>query len=510
VNAGVDMRSVPAVYDVDADGSDELICTSEMGLHVFDYNGGLVWFQQVPTGMIAYEYAFPNPVVAQLKLPDAEGRGVPDSGIIYIDRTGQIWGFRFNGDSYQFTEGGRFASMDPRLADFIGIGGNTSPFVTATDLGEIDSGTTFEVVAGYSSPAPYTGIGVFRGFNGAPKFDPTDPVVERLWGVFGVVLADLTGDLYPEIIAAGYAGTGYPGIWVKTLGEHTVSGWPVSMPEVNAWIASYPTAADLDLDGIPEILMTFFEFDRSALYIFRADGTPYVDRSPLPPGQAFTDKVTFGTPIVANVTGDDYPEIIFRSGYLLPGTGPERVYILDNTALPIPGWPIATPARSGRVFSSRYAPLVDDVDNDGLVELVLISDGDELLVWNLTASSDNGKNTGRYLMDNTNSSILQPRVPTTIDDDFPAEQPDHLTMYQNYPNPFNPETSIRFELPKRGRVTLSVYNLLGQQVRTLVDKDMPAGRHEVSFDGSGLATGVYFYRLKIDNTVQTRKMLMIK
>ncbi|MGB6033951.1 MAG: T9SS type A sorting domain-containing protein [Bacteroidota bacterium] len=68
---------------------------------------------------------------------------------------------------------------------------------------------------------------------------------------------------------------------------------------------------------------------------------------------------------------------------------------------------------------------------------------------------------------------------------------------QNYPNPFNPTTNIQFELPHRSRVRLSVYNVLGESIVTLVDSELPGGRHSVQFDGSDLAGGVYFYRIQV-------------
>lgn len=93
--------------------------------------------------------------------------------------------------------------------------------------------------------------------------------------------------------------------------------------------------------------------------------------------------------------------------------------------------------------------------------------------------------------------------------------PSKYGLDQNYPNPFNAGTNIRFTTLTDGRVTLDVYNVLGQKVRTLVNQDMASGTHEADWDGrdgngNTMSTGVYFYRIQAKDFVSTRKMVMIK
>jgi hypothetical protein len=86
--------------------------------------------------------------------------------------------------------------------------------------------------------------------------------------------------------------------------------------------------------------------------------------------------------------------------------------------------------------------------------------------------------------------------------------PDRLTVFQNYPNPFHPGTTIKFQVPNAGVVTLKVYNALGREVATLVNKEMKPGSHEATFDASGLARGVYFYRLQSGSFTESRKLVL--
>jgi hypothetical protein len=88
--------------------------------------------------------------------------------------------------------------------------------------------------------------------------------------------------------------------------------------------------------------------------------------------------------------------------------------------------------------------------------------------------------------------------------------PEVFTLEQNYPNPFNPTTTIRYGLPRRGHIHLAVFNSLGQRVATLVQDEREAGFHEVVFDASRVASGVYYCTMNAANSVLTRKLLLIR
>jgi hypothetical protein len=86
----------------------------------------------------------------------------------------------------------------------------------------------------------------------------------------------------------------------------------------------------------------------------------------------------------------------------------------------------------------------------------------------------------------------------------------HYSLDNNYPNPFNPTTTINYSLASSGKVNISVYNILGQEVATLINKYQHAGEHRVAWNGHGLSSGVYIYRLRSNDFVQTKKMMLMK
>jgi hypothetical protein len=126
--------------------------------------------------------------------------------------------------------------------------------------------------------------------------------------------------------------------------------------------------------------------------------------------------------------------------------------------------------------------------------------GDEVSVELLSGSEMTDR-----MAKNINAGINIPVVAIAI--------PDVFALRQNYPNPFNPSTTIQYDLPENGKVTLTIYNSLGQTVGTLVNAKQVAGAYDVKFNASNLASGVYLYRVTVEGTknfVMTKKMILMK
>ncbi len=98
----------------------------------------------------------------------------------------------------------------------------------------------------------------------------------------------------------------------------------------------------------------------------------------------------------------------------------------------------------------------------------------------------------------------------TVDVENTPNVPSNFSLSQNYPNPFNPSTKISYSIAGLSKVSLKVYDILGREVVTLVNEEKPAGKYEVNFNASHLASGVYFYQLKAGDFVQSKKMILVK
>jgi photosystem II stability/assembly factor-like uncharacterized protein len=148
---------------------------------------------------------------------------------------------------------------------------------------------------------------------------------------------------------------------------------------------------------------------------------------------------------------------------------------------------------SGVYYSSNYG---DSWSNIGLSESV-----SSLIIF------------GNYIYAGTMVGIIWKRPVSEIITSIDKERnnfPEHFNLEQNFPNPFNPVTTISYQIPKYGMVTIKIYDILGREIKTLVNEYKPVGRYNITFNASNLASGVYFYRFQAEEFTETKKLLLLK
>jgi hypothetical protein len=124
----------------------------------------------------------------------------------------------------------------------------------------------------------------------------------------------------------------------------------------------------------------------------------------------------------------------------------------------------------------------------------------------LAEINDANKDSGTVFFDDFTASFIA----TAIEHNENPQMPELFQLEQNYPNPFNPSTRISFSLPQAVHVQLDLFNILGQHITTLVNREMPPGQHAVQFDAGKLSSGIYLYQMKAGDFRKTRKMVFMK
>lgn len=508
VDTDKDMRAIPAFDDIDGDGLTDIIISGKGILACYNYLGQSLsgWPKQASTGMTYYTY----PVVTATELFDYS-----DSVTLYMSPFGEVRAYKYDGSSYFYSLDGLFTALDPNIFDTLANSGLSAPFVTATDL---QNDNSIDVVAVYGTTATESGIYVWNGRNGLALPDWDSPQARNIRLTGGGVLADLDENGTLEIIVAGEDEDGANGIWALQNGREDLAGWPVLLPAIEDWISTVPVCVDFDGDGRKEVIIAYYSWDFAHVYAFNHDGSPFKENpSYLPEGLLLTVQNTLGHIVIADIDGDGSQNIISRGGYLFPyATSYEKIFVWEPDGTPTPGFPIITPTPSTSIFSTPNTPLVDDIDGDGLTEILLCGDATGLFVWNLeTPYISENMIWPKYLGDDKNSGVNPNRGLPTSSDETDSPLPMIFGIEGNYPNPFNPQTKIQFTLDRGAEIRLDIYNILGQHVKNISSGYYPAGSHEVIWSGidnagNPVATGVYLTRLSDSKRISTHKMILMK
>ncbi len=174
--------------------------------------------------------------------------------------------------------------------------------------------------------------------------------------------------------------------------------------------------------------------------------------------------------------------------------------------------------RTNRIFINY---LTKSIKLNGTIPSILVDASNTTFIDSSTYISNSGSgcrqvvamNNLRYSLSSENGieySLITKKFNFTSSISTNKNKLQKFFLFNNYPNPFNPVTTISFEIPLPGFVSLKVYNILGKEINTLINEELNKGFYKVHFDAQNLASGVYFYQLKYDDIVQTKSMLVLK
>ncbi|MBD3348963.1 MAG: hypothetical protein GF400_07185 [Candidatus Eisenbacteria bacterium] len=384
----------------------------------------------------------------------------------------------------------------------------------------------------------------FADGDGDPSTTGVFRYMDANYNYGSVAVVDLDDDHELEMIVPSRSDS----IYCLNPDGSDVPGWPVYVREM---AMSSPVVGDVDLDGSLDVVAAS---NADSIWIFDASGVPL-------PGwpQYVNMKVSSDgppSPTIADLSGGDELEIIMPgsdgsvsvwdyTGDMLPGwpqmletpnldnhasasvgdvdgdSGMEilvgsnsgQLYAFDVDGDLIAGWPIETGIEE--LYST---PTLFDLDLDGDVEVIHSSMNRSVYVWDCEGSYDDGDGVewGAWRGNMARNGLYGYAAPVSVPEDGAVAER-RLVLEQNVPNPFNPVTVVAFSVPGgTGRATLSVYNIAGERVRTLVDGPVDGGRHNVTWDGRDdagerVASGVYFVRLETPDLGATeRKAVLLK
>jgi len=448
--------------DFDNDGLIDLIVTNSLGFPIKNFlykNTGGGNFVRIDTGVVAAEI---NRACRGVNWVDIDGDGKPDLYICCEDNLGNL--------CYKNNGGGNFTKITS------GAFVNDSAESWSSSWGDYDNDGDLDLfVANYGNQknALYRNDGAFNFTKIINDTLVQEPGYHAcaVWGDF-----DNDGDL-DLFITQAYGPTGvqlknllYKNMLMET---GTASFQKITAGAiVNDLGYSYGcAAADWNRDGFLDIFTarTFNEHQNNTAYLNDGNTNKWIEIKCV--GET-SNKSAIGAKV--------------------------RVKALINGA---PVWQLrVVDGQSG--YCGQNLELHFGLGNASMIDTIKVE-------WpSGTVSYFTGVGANQYLTIDETQGIIG-----LIQNSF--EIPERFTMFQNYPNPFNPSTKIKFSVPKNAKqqaanVKLIIYDVLGREVATLVNEELKPGSYEIAWDAGGYASGIYFYKVKSDNFVDTKKMVLLK
>ena len=455
-------NSYPAFADLDNDEDYDLLLGRDLQTLVYYKNTGTkqspIWTQNTTifSGVESTTY-WKNPTFADL---DYDG----DYDLVYGTSNGVLYTYRNIGNvttpSFQ---------NYPDYFKIIKLNGGGA----TVSLADFDDDGDNDLLSGI-----WTGTFIFLRNDGTPE-KPIFNQVTTSFSNFDVgiystpVFVDIDKDNDYDIVSGADNGQ----IFLYTNNNGAFAQNTTMFSSIDVGYASCPAFADLDNDGDLDLLIGAETGSMTKYYtndgsnVFSEDATTF-------------SGITFprnASPSLADIDNDgDYDLIVGN----LWG---EVFYYRNDGTVNIPLWVRADSIFAGIEVDQSAHPGFADLDGDGRKDMIM------------------GEYTGNFTY---YKNLFSPV--TDAKDDVTKNIPDEFVLYQNYPNPFNPSTIISYYLNETGKVSLKVYDILGEEVATLVNEEKLAGSYEVKFDGGGLSSGVYFYTLRVNGLSYSKSMILMK
>ncbi|MDI6839996.1 MAG: C1 family peptidase [bacterium] len=488
---GYSVNSSPVVIDIDNDGINEVIVGCNDGnLHVINADGST-------------QHGFPFSTGAKIESSPAIGDVDKDGS---LDIVVGSWDNKI----YIIKKDGSL--LTPPIV--------TGGHVTATPvLSDLDNNGDMEIIIGsfdkklyvlnhdgtsYNANFPYSVSGII--YAGAAVADLDED------GVNDIIFGTLDNKIY-AISANGTLLSGWPfstggkissapsianldgsglkvvvGSWDKNLYILNPDATEALHISTNGAIKSSPSFVDFDNDNDLEVV---FGSNDGYIYAYHHDGN-LVEGWHVPTGSMIQASACF-----SDIDNDGTPEVVI-------GSSDNNLYACHIDGSLVFGFPIPT---GGSILSS---PAIIDLDKDGDFELVFGNNyGIQTIDYKSKAGSSNYWNMYRAVPARTGNYYNIPQ-PGIVESGNKPSIPIQFSLSQSYPNPCGPVTYIKYTLPKRATVNISIYNVSGRLVETLLNKSIGPGSYTVSFESKNLPSGVYFVRFQVGHRIAAKEMILIK